>query len=382
MPFENFGLKSGSTRRSCGYSPEVKTFHEARERSLNKGLCQAIALVLLLSFLTGCEFISLSGDQPTLQESAEAEPVAVFFTSPGKPDGSQALREALLDSIASARVRIDVAMYNFSWLEAANALLAAAERGVAVRMVIDSDALDNRAVQRLQQGKIPLIGDRREGLMHNKFILIDDEILWSGSLNLTPASLDQDHNVFLRIRSGKLVALYRAEFEEMFTAHLFGGGQALPLKDRQVNVDGMEVEVCFAPDDRPGRTLVERVQGARERIDFLAYTFTRDDLRDAMIEAARRGVQVRGVFDADQSDAAGSDYTALRRAGLDVRLDGNPGLMHEKVLVIDGETVVTGSYNFTRSADETNDENLLIIRDAKLARQFEEEVQRIYEAAQ
>jgi len=347
---------------------------------LNSWLCRITALVILLLFQTGCELPRLDGVQPTLQESAEAESISVFFTSPGKPGGSQALREALLDSIAHAGYRIDVAMYNFSWLEAADALLAAARRGVAVRVVIDSDALDNRAVQRLQQGKIPLVGDRREGLMHNKFILIDDQTLWSGSLNLTPASLDQDHNVFLRIRSSELVALYREEFEEMFSARRFGGGKALPLRDRQVNVEGVEVEVWFAPDDRPGRTLAERVSGARERVDFLAYTFTRDDLRDALIEAVQRGVQVRGVFDADQSDAAGNDYAALRRAGLDVRMDGNPGLMHEKVLVMDGQTVVAGSYNFTRSADETNDENLLILHSSKLAKQFEEEFQRIYEA--
>lgn len=348
---------------------------------MNQGFRQIFALVILLLSQTGCELTSLAGAQPPLQQSAETEPITVFFTSPGKPDGSQALREALLDSIAHAEHRVDVAMYNFSWLEAADVLLAAARRGVAVRVVIDSDALDNRAVQRLQQGKIPLVGDRREGLMHNKFILVDDEILWSGSLNLTPASLDQDHNVFLRIRSGELVALYREEFEEMFTAHQFGGGQALALRDRQVKVEGVEVEVWFAPDDHPGRTLAERVQEARERVDFLAYTLTRDDLRDAMIEAAQRGVQVRGVFDAEQSDAGGNDYTALRRAGLDVRLDGNPGLMHEKVLVIDGEMVVAGSYNFTRSADETNDENLLIFHSSELAKRFDEEFRRIYEAA-
>lgn len=348
---------------------------------MNPWLRRITTLVILLLFQTGCELPRLVGAQPTSQQSPKIEPITVFFTLPEKPDGSQTLREALLDSIAHAGHRIDVAMYNFSWLEAADALLKAARRGVAVRVVVDSDALDNRAVQRLQQGKIPVVGDQREGLMHNKFILIDDQILWSGSLNLTPASLDKDHNVFLRIRSGELVALYRVEFEEMFTAHQFGGGQALPLPERRVIVEGVAVEVWFAPDDQPGSALAERINGARERVGFLAYTFTRDDLRDAMIAAAQRGVQVRGVFDADQSDAAGNDYAALRRAGLDVRLDGSPGLMHEKVLVIDSETVITGSYNFTRSADETNDENLLILRSSELAKQFEAEFQRIYEAA-
>ena len=81
------------------------------------------------------------------------------------------------------------------------------------------------------------------------------------------------------------------------------------------------------------------------------------------------------------SSNVGTELAAFRSAGLDVRTDRNPGQMHEKVFIIDEELVVMGSYNFSRSADENNDENLLVIHSRLIACQFAEEFARIYAAA-
>ena len=95
---------------------------------------------------------------------------------------------------------------------------------------------------------------------------------------------------------------------------------------------------------------------------FLAYSFTSDDLTAALLERYQTGVDVAGVMEARQVESnTGSDYERLRAAGIDVRLDGNPDNMHHKVLIIDGQTVVTGSFNFSRSAEERNDENSLVM---------------------
>ena len=100
------------------------------------------------------------------------------------------------------------------------------------------------------------------------------------------------------------------------------------------------------------------------------------------LRADEAHVRVRGVMDADQASSnIGSELVAFRSAGLDVRLDGNPGQMHEKVLIIDEEVVVMGSYNFSRSANESNDENLLVIHSRLIARQFVEEFARVYAVA-
>ncbi len=325
-----------------------------------------------------CEPVPAPGPAPTA--GAGDEPIAVYFTEPGTGGDSRALEQALLASIGAAQASIDVAMYNFSLRSAADALAEAAGRGVRVRVVMDSDALDSAVVPRLRKAGIGVLGDGREGLMHNKFLVIDGAVVWTGSLNLTSTGLSLDHNNFVRIRSSELAALYAAEFNEMYVDGRFGGGSTPAGGTGWLEVGGAQVQALFSPDDSPSRRLVELVNGAQRSVDFLAYTLTLNGLGEALLDAPGRDAAVRGVIEGENADAAGSEYAALRKAGLDVRLDGAEGLMHEKVLILDGETVAFGSYNFTRSADENNDENILIVRDAQIARLFLEEFERIYSA--
>jgi phosphatidylserine/phosphatidylglycerophosphate/cardiolipin synthase-like enzyme len=128
--------------------------------------------------------------------------------------------------------------------------------------------------------------------------------------------------------------------------------------------------------------LVNLLDTAQDSILFLAYSFTSNPLGEAIQRADKAGVVVRGVMDEDQASSnIGTELTAFRSAGLDVRLDGNPGQMHEKVMIIDEEVVVVGSYNFSRNANEVNDENVLVIHSRALARQFVDEFNRLYNLA-
>ncbi len=118
-------------------------------------------------------------------------------------------------------------------------------------------------------------------------------------------------------------------------------------------------------------------------ISFLAFSFTSDDLANAILERAAAGVDVAGVMDEGQVQSnIGTQYDAFRRAGLDVRLDANPDKMHHKVFVIDGKIVVTGSYNFSNNAETRNDENTLILYNQEIAVQYLAEFQRIFQAAE
>lgn len=317
---------------------------------------------------------------PTLTPPAE-DPVQVYFTSPGAdPAGSDALTAAVAADIAAADTSVDIAMYNFSLKPVADALLAAHQRGVRVRMVTDSDALDGSQLQRLQSGGIQVIGDRREGLMHNKFIILDGAVVWMGSLNLTGSGTYNDNNNLVRFDSADLAQNYTTEFEEMFNDDAFGSGSPSNTPHPQVTLaNGARVENYFSPEDGLSPRLVALLDGAQQSIDFLAYSFTSDPIADALIEQAGAGVQVRGVFDeGSYRSNTGGEFLRLQRAQLDVRLDGNPDLMHHKVMIIDGETVILGSYNFTRAADRTNDENVIVIHDAGVARQFLLEFEKIY----
>lgn len=311
-------------------------------------------------------------------------PVQIYFTSPGDADaGSRALEAALVADINAARERIDLAMYNFSLRPAADALIAAHRRGVAVRLVADSDALDGTQLSRVQSAGIPVIGDRREGLMHNKFMVVDGALLWTGSLNLTGSGTYNDNNNMARILSPDLAQNYSVEFEEMFANDQFGAGSPADTPNPRVTLPGgAVVENYFSPDDNISPRLVDLVEDAQTSVDFLAYSFTSDPLADALIERFQAGVSVRGVFDENSYRSnTGGEYLRLQRAQMNVRLDGNPNLMHHKVIVIDAETVVLGSYNFTRAADRTNDENILVIHDPVVAAAYLLEFESLYRQA-
>ncbi len=311
-------------------------------------------------------------------------PVQIYFTSPGDENaGSRALEQALVADINAARERIDMAMYNFSLRPVADALITAHRRGVAVRLVVDSDALDGTQLSRLLSAGIPVIGDRREGLMHNKFIIVDEALLWTGSLNLTGSGTYNDNNNMARILSPDLAQNYRIEFEEMFTGDQFGANSPADTPNPRVTLPGgVVVENYFSPDDGVSPRLVDLVEEAQTSVDFLAYSFTSDPLADALLERYQAGVSVRGVFDENSYRSnTGGEYLRLQRAQMNVRLDGNPNLMHHKVIVIDRQTVVLGSYNFTRAADRTNDENVLVIHDPAVAAAYLLEFEALYSQA-
>jgi len=136
--------------------------------------------------------------------------------------------------------------------------------------------------------------------------------------------------------------------------------------------------VCFSRAERCDDLLTGLIRGAKDRIYVAIYSFTSDRLAEALIEARRRGVDVRVVMERREANVTGSEYPRLLGAGVEVRLDANPGLMHHKFMVIDGEIVVTGSYNWSAAAEERNDENLVVIRDRGVAGAFEREFERIW----
>ena len=101
-----------------------------------------------------------------------------------------------------------------------------------------------------------------------------------------------------------------------------------------------------------------------------------------MLERARAGVTVAGVFDESQVKSnRGGEYDNLAASGLDVHLDGSPDRMHHKVIVVDERVVITGSYNFSASAEERNDENTLIIHSPEIAAHYLKEFERVYDKA-
>jgi phosphatidylserine/phosphatidylglycerophosphate/cardiolipin synthase-like enzyme len=310
----------------------------------------------------------------------------LYFSDPSDPAASQHTGgpdEAIVGAIDAAHLSIDMAMYSLSLRTVRQALVRAHRRGVDVRVVMESDNLDANDPQALKEAGVPVLGDRREGLMHDKFIVIDRTEVWTGSMNMTGDGAYEDRNNLVRIRSADLASDYVAEFNEMFVDDRFGPDRGTLTPVPHLTISDTPLDVYFSPDDHAEAALLSLLDNAQSSIDFLAYSFTSDPLSEAIRNRAEAGVRVRGVMDAEQVKSnRGTEYDRFRTVGLDVRLDGDPGLMHHKVLIIDRQIVVLGSYNFTASAEKSNDENVIVIHNPEIAARFLQEFRRIYAAAQ
>jgi phosphatidylserine/phosphatidylglycerophosphate/cardiolipin synthase-like enzyme len=321
---------------------------------------------------------------PAIQQdiAASSEWYELYLTEPSADRNRGGPDAALAAAMDRARVSIDIAAYDLNLWSLRNALIDAHRRGVQVRMVTETNNLDRREIGELQDAGIPILDDNREGLMHNKFVIIDREQVWTGSMNFTLNGAYRNDNNLIQIRSAELAQDYLVEFEEMFVDDQFGFVSPANTPNPRIVVDGTTIDVFFSPDDGVQNDLVELIYSAEESVHFLAFSFTADPLTDALLDIAEGGVVVRGIFDDGQVESnTGGDFATMRDAGLDVRRDGNEFKMHHKVIIIDGKIVAFGSYNFSRSAEVRNDENLLIIYNETLAQEFLDEFTRIYEQA-
>ena len=309
----------------------------------------------------------------------------IYFTDPtalhardyeGGPD------EILAAAIDQARLSVDVAAYSLNLWSIEDALIAAHRRGVVVRIVMESDNMGNQEVQAIKDAGITVVGDQHEGLMHNKFIVIDRSEVWTGSMNFTTYGTYEDNNNLIRIRSTQVAEDYTNVFNEMFEANHFGPDARAASPNSSLTIDGTPVEIYFSPEDGIAAHILTLLQSAQESIYFMAYSFTSNDIGNAIRQRAADGLTVSGVMDNDQINSSqGTEYDVFMQVGLNVRRDGNAGLMHHKVIIIDRKIVITGSYNFSNSAETSNDENVVIIHNAEVAAQYLAEFQRVYDQA-
>ena len=130
------------------------------------------------------------------------------------------------------------------------------------------------------------------------------------------------------------------------------------------------IAVCFTPGERCTDAIVHALAGAQRTILAQAYSFTSAPIAKALLDAHTRGVRVQVILDKSQRTEKYSSADFLANQGVPVVIDAQHAIAHNKIMVIDGEVVLTGSFNFTKAAQEKNAENLLIIHDAALAAQY------------
>lgn len=350
----------------------------------------ALLGTVLLFMVVSCNPLNLDfldgRSKPIVEEPGSAW-YQVYFTSPRYPDKNKyhtgGLDERLAAAIDEAQKSVDVAAYDFDLIPVAEALIAAHQRGVQVRLVTDTDNVDERAVRSVRRAGIPVVDDDRGGIMHDKFIVIDGSVVWTGSWNLTENGTYRNNNNVVVLRSTGLAENYIAEFEEMFEDTAFGPSSPAATPHPKLKISGVAVENYFAPEDEVADKLVSLLENAQSNIRFMYYSYTHDDIAEAMRNRALAGVSVQGVFEGRNAGSQYSEYDKLKGVrGVGVRQDGNPYIMHHKVIIIDDETVVLGSYNLSASADERNDENVLVVHSAEFAAHYLAEFQRVWADAE
>lgn len=294
------------------------------------------------------------------------------------------IADACARVIDSARTTLDVCVFEINNDRIVGAILNANRRGVKVRVVTEKDYIEDSGPQEFKRAGIPVIPDNRSDLMHDKFMIVDDRMVWTGSFNFTENCAYKNNNNGILLIDDKLAANYEEKFRWFWQYQKFGGR---PARDAEIPYpvvrlgDGTTVENYFSTHDKVDTHVMELIGKARKSIVFMAFSYTHDGIAQAMIRAANNGVRVVGVVETRQSPEKGA-YAKLRGIpGIEVLLDGNPYNMHHKVIVLDDQVVIAGSYNFTASATTGNDENVVIVYNADVAAKYTDEFRRVYQAA-
>jgi len=284
----------------------------------------------------------------------------------------------IISLVSSARYQVWAAFYSMDHPGVAAALLAAADRGVDVRVVMDdaaSNSKRSRAGQLRRAGL--LVTDIAPGdLMHNKFIVIDDFIVLTGSCNPTITGMNRDNNNLVVISSRQAAGIYAGEFLEMWKGK-FGTASPYSPGGKRIEVDGTRLEIFFSPEDDCLNRLVSLIDDSHESVEFACFAFTLVPVAEALIHKHEQGVTVRGVLERGQN----SPYNVFRLlddSGIPIRWDQNLKYLHHKFFVIDNLITVTGSFNPSVHARKDNDENLIVIYNQGVAGLFRDEFERLY----
>jgi len=302
---------------------------------------------------------------------------------------SAALEAAIINRIKGATTSIDVCAYNNNRETIVAALTDAYNDGIQVRYIAD-DGTANLALSNPIPPFPIIFGNIGSPLMHNKFLVIDadsenDSWVIMGSTNLTTQNLALDYNNMVILQDQAIAGAYTWEFNEMWGTdgpdpllfNLKFGEDKTDNTPHLFNVNGMMVESYFSPSDNTTIGLVNAIGTANDDLQFAMLTFTNNELGNADLNAHNGGVAVRGII--DNINDQGSEYTYLLNNGVNVTPDNTTKQTHHKYCIIDGTNpasdpqVITGSHNWSASADTRNDENTLIFHDQDIANIFLQE---------
>lgn len=339
-----------------------------------------------IALIAGCLFFT---------QQISAQSIRAYFTqsvdnsvsSITDAVSSHNLEDTICAFIDGSSVSVDIAVWDNGSAAIVASLNAAVQRGVVVRYITSSNST-NTALSGLS-AQIPVL-ERNSGatsnVMHNKFVVIDQQRLLTGSMNFGMGSMQDDYNNIVIIEDVALAQTYTTEFNEMWgtsgaqpnLSNSKFGPDKTDNTTHLFTVGSTTVESRFSPTDNTTQHIVDAINSADYTLDIAMFTFINNDIGDAVVAAKNRGVYVRCII--ENSWYIGSEYSNLQNAGIQTFSHSSvPFDFHHKYCIIDAfqassdPMVVTGSHNWTNSAEDEYDENTLFIHDMTIAQQYTEE---------
>lgn len=330
------------------------------------------------------------------------------YSGPEELGASDNLEKVIIDFIGRAKRSLFIAVQELDSEPIAQAIIDARWRGVTIRMIIEQDYVAEdkipnarplsgetkaEAVQRVQwqerrrpktaktnrdilsallRNAVDVKADYNPKIFHQKFIIRDyagksrsTSAVLTGSTNFTWTGTHKNYNHVVIFNDHRICRAYLLEFEEIRSGN-FG---ALNLRRDKIpstyNLNQVPVRILFSPDDSPELEIVKQMLKCSNRLDFSIFTFAASSgIDDAMAILRDAGRQVRGVFDPGQGRRDWAATHWLHNAGIDVFIPRKApgfGKLHHKLMVIDDDIVVGGSFNYTAPANDYNDENIFVI---------------------
>tara|TARA_Y100000310_G_scaffold345638_2_gene467580 strand:+ start:3176 stop:4144 length:969 start_codon:yes stop_codon:yes gene_type:complete len=217
--------------------------------------------------------------------------------------------------------------------------------------------------------------NNNRALMHNKFCILDNNIILTGSMNPTKNGNTKNNNNLLIIQSHSLAQNYQEEFDEMWQGTYSSGK---PTPHPIIFLNNSKIENYFCPEDQCKKKVLELLETPRHTLYFMTFSFTDPHISQKIVDLSK-SIEVKGIFEKRRENMKYEQYKFLKNQGVNIKHDTNPHILHHKVFIIDNETIITGSFNPTRSANERNDENILIIHNKLIATKFVEEFNRLWQ---
>ncbi|MCF8217854.1 MAG: T9SS type A sorting domain-containing protein [Bacteroidales bacterium] len=314
--------------------------------------------------------------------------------------------DTLVAYLERAKYSIDFSVYTFNSQNIANlttALNDAYARGVDVRVIYNGDN-NGPSIQNLNSGigKIGSPTTSQYGIMHNKFVVIDAEspnpdepIVWTGATNFSDGQINTDDNNVIIIQDKSLAITYKLEFDEMFgsdsllpdPAKSRFGPDKLNNTPHEFIIDGKRVECYFSPSDNTNDKIIDYIDSADDNLNIATMLITRSDIGYALEDAIDRGVNTKIMI--NSSGQSSSSLVTTLETKLDTNFktnDNGNNIMHHKYMIVDEGTnsdpvLLTGSHNWSYSANNVNDENTLIIHDDTMANIYLQEFMKFFQSS-